>query len=219
MTRTLATIGPIALVLSACTPAADRGNDSMAAQPETNATAEAAPGNDAAGAAIGNAAAPARSILRPEIVAPEPEPPALEPLDRIIPFPQPGRQLDEAGRKLLDSLLTDPIMRAGGAITLSGHSDSKGDDGANRRMSRRRAEAVRDYLVEKGVAPTRITVIALGETRPLVPNAHPDGSDDPDARARNRRVEIAIALPEAAGATEPADGADGNRTRATAKGS
>lgn len=217
MTRTLATIAPIALVLSACTPAADRGNNSMAAQPDANATAEAAPGNDVTGNTSGNEAAPARSILRPEIVAPEPEPPALEPLDRVIPFPQPGRQLDDEGRTLLDSLLTDPIMRAGGVITLSGHSDSKGDDSANLRVSRQRAEAVRDYLVEKGVDPARITVIALGETRPLVPNAHPDGSDDPAARARNRRVEIAIALPEAAGATKPADVADGNLTTATAK--
>lgn len=215
MTRTLAAIGPIALILSACTPAADRGNNSMAAQPEANAADEMTPGNDVAANTTGNEAAPARSILRPEIVAPEPEPPALEPLDRVIPFPQPGRQLDDEGRTLLDSLLTDPIMRAGGAITLSGHSDSKGNDSANLRVSRQRAEAVRDYLVEKGVAPTRITVIALGETRPLAPNAHPDGSDDPEARARNRRVEIAIALPQAPDTVAPAGATDGNQAAAT----
>ena len=58
-----------------------------------------------------------------------------------------------------------------------------------------RAEAVRDYLVEKGIAADRITVVALGETTPLVPNARPDGSDDPEARARNRRVEVAVDLP------------------------
>lgn len=215
MIRTLGAIGPIALILAACTPAADTTGNGAAVQPADNTAAENAPGNDVAGNTTGNEAAPVRSILRPEIVAPEPEPPALEPLDRVIPFPQPGHQLDDEGRKLLDSLLTDPIMKAGGAITLSGHSDSKGEDRANLRVSRQRAEAVRDYLVEKGVAPTRITVVALGETRPLVPNAHPDGSDDPAARARNRRVEIAIALPEAP--APDTSGASGSNAQAAAQ--
>lgn len=207
MTRTLATIGPIALVLAACTPAADRTGNASAPVAEANDSAEA--GFDAGGIAnvTGNDAVPARSILRPDIVAPEPAPPPLEPIDRVIPFAQTGRQIDDEGRKALDALLTDPIMRAGGAITLSGHSDSKGDDRVNLRTSRQRAEAVRDYLVEKGIDPARIRVIALGETRPLVPNAHPDGSDDPAARARNRRVEVGVALPDA---PAPADATGGD---------
>ncbi|MFD2430354.1 OmpA family protein [Sphingobium scionense] len=56
-------------------------------------------------------------------------------------------------------------IKTGGAITLRGHSDSKGNDGDNRVASRVRAEAVEAYLVEKGIAKDRITLIALGETR------------------------------------------------------
>jgi OOP family OmpA-OmpF porin len=59
-------------------------------------------------------------------------------------------------------------------------------------MSRKRAEAVRDYLAGKGIARTAMTVIARGETRPIAPNARPDGSDDSAGRARNRRVEIFV---------------------------
>ncbi len=140
MIRTLGAIGPIALILAACTPAADTTGNGAAVQPADNAAAENAPGNDVAGNMTGNEAAPVRSILRPEIVAPEPEPPALEPLDRVIPFPQPGHQLDDEGRKLLDSLLTDPIMRAGGAITLSGPF---GQQGRGSRQSARLAPAGR----------------------------------------------------------------------------
>ncbi len=83
-------------------------------------------------------------------------------------------------------------MVRGGNLTLRGHSDSEGDDEANRIMSRKRAEAVRDYLARKGLDRSRMRVIALGETRPVAPNAKPDGSDDSEGRARNRRVEIDV---------------------------
>ena len=52
-----------------------------------------------------------------------------------------------------------------------------------------------DWLVEHGVARERITVIAIGEQRPVAPNAHLDGSADEEGRARNRRVTLAIAPP------------------------
>ena len=54
---------------------------------------------------------------------------------------------------------------------------------------------MRDYLESKDVAPDRISVIALGETRPIAPNANEDGSDNPEGRARNRRVEIEVQPP------------------------
>ena len=67
--------------------------------------------------------------------------------------------------------------------------------------SKKRAEAVAHYLEKHGVAKDRITVIALGEGRPIAPNAKLDGSDDPEGRARNRRVDISVTpgdLPEPA---------------------
>jgi outer membrane protein OmpA-like peptidoglycan-associated protein len=68
---------------------------------------------------------------------------------------------------------------------IEGHTDSVGDAYSNQRLSERRAEAVRGYLVAKhGVSPRRLEAVGLGETRLVVPT--PDGWDEP----RNRRVQI-----------------------------
>lgn len=66
---------------------------------------------------------------------------------------------------------------------------------ANLRASQRRAEVVRDWLVENGVAEDRIDVIAFGEQNPVSPNANPDGTPDEAGRAKNRRVDLTIAVP------------------------
>ncbi|WP_374295310.1 OmpA family protein [Sphingomonas sp.] len=138
-----------------------------------------------------------KSIIRPAVhaevaEAPEPEAPP-EPLLRVIGFPR-SAALDEPARAALDALAEEAKTRDG-PIVLRGHSDSQGSDKDNMRTARRRAEVVRDYLVEKGVPKERITVIALGEARPIAPNAKLDGSDDPEGRARNRRVEVEIGVP------------------------
>ncbi len=143
-----------------------------------------------------------RSILRPEVSAPTPEPPALEPVDATIAFDRSGLTLTDASRELLDELVDRPAVKAGGPIVLRGHSDTRGSDRANLATSRKRAEIVATYLKQKGIAADRMTIIALGETTPIVPNARPDGSDDPAAREKNRRVEIHVDLPAAA---TPAD--------------
>lgn len=150
------------------------------------------------GLANNSAAEAPKSILRPEVVPEEVAKPALKPVDLVVPFGTSGLKLDDAGRTLLDALLANATTAAGGAITISGHSDTRGNDRDNLVASRKRAEAVRDYLLSKGVPAERMTVIAFGETRALVPNAKPDGSDDPDARAKNRRVEVQVALPQTA---------------------
>jgi outer membrane protein OmpA-like peptidoglycan-associated protein len=76
---------------------------------------------------------------------------------------------------------------------VEGHTDAKGTDAYNDRLSQRRARSVRDWLVrEAGVAPTRIGTLGFGERRPVAPNERPDGSDDPEGRQRNRRVEILV---------------------------
>lgn len=150
------------------------------------------------GLANNSAAEAPKSILRPEVAPEEPEKPVLKPLDVVVPFGGSGLKLDEAGRKLLDAMLANATLAAGGPVTIGGHSDTRGNDRDNLISSRKRAEAVRDYLLSKGVPAERITVIAFGETRALVPNAKADGSDDPEARAKNRRVEVQVALPVAA---------------------
>jgi len=75
-------------------------------------------------------------------------------------------------------------------VSIGGHTDAKGDDAYNDALSLRRAKAVADRLA--GPAGRALTAEGFGEKRPIAPNAHPDGSDDPDGRQKNRRVEIRI---------------------------
>lgn len=144
-----------------------------------------------------------RSIFRPEFQV-EPiggeQPP--EPLDARVFFAE-GETLDDATRAELDTILKSPQVEGGGAIVLRGHSDAGGSDAANLRASQARAEAVRDYLLDAGVAPARISIIAFGEQNPIAPNARPDGTPDEAGRAKNRRVDIHVE-PAVKEAVEPA---------------
>lgn len=73
-------------------------------------------------------------------------------------------------------------------ITVEGHSDSWGSDAYNRALSERRAETVVRYLAAQGVDVGRLDAVGMGESAPIEPNENPDGSDNPDGRAKNRRV-------------------------------
>ncbi len=77
-------------------------------------------------------------------------------------------------------------------VAIIGHTDSKGSDAYNDRLSRRRAEQVRDWLARLGVDEMRVTTSGKGEKASVAPNTHPDGSDDPAGRQKNRRVEFVI---------------------------
>lgn len=137
------------------------------------------------------------SIIRPAVqaeVATEEPPPPPEPVERTIGFTK-GALLDDAGRKAIDELLAKADVP--GRYVVRGHSDSRGYDGDNLVASRRRAEAVRDYMVEKGIAADRVRVVAMGEGQPLVPNVNPDGSDNEANRMRNRRAEVTFTPAEA----------------------
>ena len=74
---------------------------------------------------------------------------------------------------------------------IEGHTDSKGDDAYNRKLSERRAESVRKWLAANG-ASLRMSTRGWGEKKPVAPNAKPDGKDDPEGRQKNRRVEITV---------------------------
>jgi outer membrane protein OmpA-like peptidoglycan-associated protein len=77
------------------------------------------------------------------------------------------------------------------AVLIEGHTDGKGNDQYNQRLSEQRANSVRQWLVEHGVA-TAMTTRGWGKTRPIAPNTKPNGADDPDGRQKNRRVEITV---------------------------
>lgn len=98
---------------------------------------------------------------------------------------------DEAGATL-DRLAELIAAGSEGEVVIEGHTDAKGDDAYNKRLSEQRAGAVKAYLVEKGVAADRLKTIGLGELRPIAPNAKQDGTDDEAGRQRNRRVEVIL---------------------------
>ncbi len=79
----------------------------------------------------------------------------------------------------------------GAAIIITGHTDSKGSDEYNIRLSLARSQAVKDALLQYGVR-ANMQVHGGGESAPVAPNEHPDGSDNPEGRAQNRRVEVLI---------------------------
>ena len=86
------------------------------------------------------------------------------------------------------------MIRSGGAgtVTITGHTDSKGDDGYNQTLSRRRAQAVATWLGQQPGLARSYSVVGKGEAAPATSNTQPDGSDNPEGRARNRRVEVDI---------------------------
>jgi outer membrane protein OmpA-like peptidoglycan-associated protein len=83
--------------------------------------------------------------------------------------------------------------RGARSVRIEGHTDAKGDDAYNQRLSERRADSVRQWLSRQGLGGLRLTSKGLGETQPVAANTKPDGSDDPEGRQKNRRVEIVIA--------------------------
>jgi outer membrane protein OmpA-like peptidoglycan-associated protein/tetratricopeptide (TPR) repeat protein len=77
-------------------------------------------------------------------------------------------------------------------IELSSHTDGKGADAYNLRLSQARAQSCVDYLIKKGIAKKRMEPKGYGMRKPVAPNKNPDGSDNPDGRAINRRTEFKI---------------------------
>jgi outer membrane protein OmpA-like peptidoglycan-associated protein len=100
------------------------------------------------------------------------------------------KQLQQIADLLNDQFLT------GRRIIVEGHADAIGSDAYNRALSEKRAEAVIAELVASGVAQARLTKQAFGRERPLEPNKRPDGSDNPEGRARNRRVALIVENPK-----------------------
>ena len=77
-------------------------------------------------------------------------------------------------------------------VEITGHTDNMGSDEYNNVLSKKRANTIANYISAKGIERSRITVTFKGEQNPLVANQNSDGSDDPDGRAKNRRVEFRI---------------------------
>lgn len=86
----------------------------------------------------------------------------------------------------------DIIRQKGkGLILISGYTDSKGSDAYNKRLSLARAQAVKNWFEAQGLHQNYQTE-GLGAANPVAPNTNDDGSDNPEGRAKNRRVEIIV---------------------------
>jgi len=88
----------------------------------------------------------------------------------------------DALNQLYDTLKADPKMK----IEIAGHTDNVGEDVTNMNLSQKRANSIMDYLVKKGIDPSRMLAKGYGETAPVASNDYPEG------RMLNRRTEIRI---------------------------
>jgi len=98
-------------------------------------------------------------------------------------------ELTPAAQSALDEV-DNQIEATTGTITIEGHTDAIGDDASNQLLSEARAASVQAALQETLGSGFTFNAVGFGESRPVAPNTNPDGSDDPDGRAQNRRVEI-----------------------------
>ncbi|HEY3295707.1 MAG TPA: OmpA family protein [bacterium] len=104
-------------------------------------------------------------------------------------FPAGATKLDKARQKVLDRAADAISLFPGAAIRVEGHTDSVGTAEKNQTVSTERAQSVASYLVAKlKVTSDRIPAQGYGSTRPVAPNATPEG------RARNRRVDIVLTV-------------------------
>ncbi len=151
--------------------------------------ATAAPGCD--GALVPVAAPPAAVVPPPAAVPPAaPAAPAVMAnkvtyaADAFFDFDK--SVLKPAGRAKLDDLVSKVKGVNLEVIIAVGHTDSVGSDAYNQKLSVRRAEAVKAYLVSKGIERNRVYTEGKGEKQPVADNKTAEG------RAKNRRVEIEV---------------------------
>ncbi len=106
--------------------------------------------------------------------------------NRIVEF-DPGRDtLTAKGARILDELL--PVLQKfnGRRFEVIGHTDADGGHAANQALSLARAEAVKVYLVQRGIAAQAVSTQGAGPDRPIADNKTPEG------RSRNRRIEFRV---------------------------
>ena len=144
-------------------------------------------------------------VPKPVVPVPPPPPPPAPP--PVTPPVVPDNQkitfaadaffdFDKATLKPEGKAKLDDLTSKLGSINLEviiavGHTDSIGSVAYNQKLSVRRAESVKAYLVSKGVEANRIYTEGKGKSQPIAPNEI-NGKDNPAGRAKNRRVEIEV---------------------------
>lgn len=103
---------------------------------------------------------------------------------RIIEFDSGSAHLTPAGQSILDEMAGPLGQLKNRKVEVIGHTDAQGAHDANVALSKSRADAVKAYLVQKGIAADALVPIGMGPDRPVAPNNTDDG------RRRNRRIEF-----------------------------
>ena len=103
---------------------------------------------------------------------------------RTVLFDLNSTELSDETEQILDGVTQDLIGAPGVAVVLRGHTDSSGPNLHNAKLGMKRALAVENYLISKGIDAGRMHLESKGESEPISPNATAAG------RALNRRVEI-----------------------------
>ncbi len=94
--------------------------------------------------------------------------------------------IKDASKPSLDKLAEVMLKRQDWKLQIAGHTDNVGKPQSNLLLSRKRAEAVKNYLTAKGIDEKRFSVLYFGQTKPIAPNTTPEG------RQKNRRVEMTV---------------------------
>jgi len=120
-----------------------------------------------------------------------PAPPAPPPVKKRIVLRGVNFAFDSAAIRSEDEPVLEAAVEVLGEnpdvrVQIAGHTDSTGPEAYNQILSERRANAVRDFLVQSGLPAAQLVAVGLGESEPVA------GNDSRDGRAQNRRVELTV---------------------------
>lgn len=113
-------------------------------------------------------------------------------LEEPILFDFDSAELKTSSSDALDDIAEVLAYYEDAPVVIAGHTDSRGSDDYNRELSQDRADAVQDALADRDIDASRLTAEGRGSTEPVAPNENDDGSDNPEGRAQNRRVEVLV---------------------------
>jgi outer membrane protein OmpA-like peptidoglycan-associated protein len=101
--------------------------------------------------------------------------------------------LTDASKLTIDSTLLKLMKKYEDIfVVVSSHTDKVGNVRYNQRLSQQRANNVVNYMVEQGIEKYRLRALGFGKSKPIAPNTLPNGSDNPEGRALNRRTEFRV---------------------------
>ncbi|MEQ9314310.1 MAG: OmpA family protein [Henriciella sp.] len=106
--------------------------------------------------------------------------------DRNIEFDSGNSTISPASARLIDAVTATALICDAYTIEIGGHTDARGAESFNQRLSQDRVDAVKAYLVAQGVNADRLRAVGYGESRPL------DAAQTVEAYARNRRTEFTV---------------------------